>query len=42
VCETGEDLFDPRLILGISDETPPDGDIERVQLVGDLVQELVW
>jgi hypothetical protein len=36
------DLFHPRLILGISDEIPPDGDIERVQLVGDLVQELVW
>jgi hypothetical protein len=35
-------LFYPRLILGISDEIPPDGDIERVQFVGDLVQELVW
>lgn len=36
------DLFHPRLILGISDEILPDGDNERVQLVGDLVQELVW
>jgi hypothetical protein len=36
------DLFHSRLILGISDEIPPDDDIERVQLVGDLVQELVW
>ncbi|MBC8448044.1 MAG: hypothetical protein H8D78_09855 [Chloroflexi bacterium] len=35
------DLFYPRLVLGISDEMPPDGDIERVRLVGQLVQELV-
>jgi hypothetical protein len=35
------DLFYPRLVLGISDEMPPDGDIERVRLVGELVQELV-
>jgi hypothetical protein len=35
------ELFYPRLILGISDEIPPDGDIERVRLVGELVQELV-
>ncbi len=34
-------LFYPRLILGISDELPPDGDIERVRLVGKLVKELV-
>lgn len=34
------ELFYPRLILGISDEIPPDGDIERVRLVGELVQEL--
>ncbi|MBC7288635.1 MAG: hypothetical protein H5T86_11475, partial [Armatimonadetes bacterium] len=33
-------LFHPRLILGISDEIPPDGDIERVRLVGELCQEL--
>ncbi|MBC7237962.1 MAG: hypothetical protein H5T69_19130 [Chloroflexi bacterium] len=35
------ELFYPRLILGISDEIPPDGDIERVRAVGELVQELV-
>ena len=35
------ELFYPRLVLGISDEIPPDGDIERVRLVGELVQELV-
>jgi len=29
------------LILGISDETPLDGDIERVRMVGALVKELV-
>jgi len=34
------ELFHPRLILGISDEIPPDGDIERVRLVGELVQDL--
>jgi hypothetical protein len=34
------DLFYPRLVLGISDEIPPDGDIERVRLVGELVNEL--
>lgn len=35
------ELFYPRLVLGISDEIPPDGDIERVRLVGELVRELV-
>jgi hypothetical protein len=35
------ELFYPRLVLGISDEIPPDGDIERVRLVGELVQTLV-
>jgi hypothetical protein len=35
------DLFYPRLVLGISDEIPPDADIERVRLIGQLVQELV-
>jgi hypothetical protein len=34
------DLFYPRLVLGISDEIPPDGDIERVRVVGELVEEL--
>ncbi len=31
------ELFYPRLVLGISDEIPPDGDIERVRLVGNTV-----
>ncbi len=35
------ELFHPRLILGISDEIPPDGDIERVRMVGEMVRELV-
>jgi hypothetical protein len=35
------ELFYPRLVLGISDTIPPDGDIERVRLVGELVQNLV-
>jgi hypothetical protein len=35
------DLFHPHLILGISDEISPIGDIERVRLVGELVQSLV-
>jgi len=34
------ELFYPRLVLGISDEIPPDADIERVRLVGELVREL--
>ena len=34
------ELFYPRLVLGISDEIPPDGDIERMRLVGELVQEM--
>jgi len=33
--------FYPRLILGISDEIPPDGDIERVRAVGKYVQTLM-
>ncbi len=35
------ELFYPHLVLGISDEIPPDGDIERVRLVGELVKNLV-
>lgn len=35
------ELFYPRLILGISDEIPPDGDIERVRQVGEWVRDLV-
>lgn len=33
------DLFAPNLILGISDEMPSNGDIERVRLVGEIVNE---
>jgi hypothetical protein len=32
--------FYPRLILGISDELPPDADIERVRQVGEMVLEM--
>jgi hypothetical protein len=32
--------FHPRLVLGISDEIPPDGDIERVRMVGELAAGL--
>ncbi len=32
--------FQPRLVLGISDEIPPDGDIERVRMVGELAAGL--
>ncbi len=35
------ELFHPKLVLGISDEPPPDSDIERVRMVGELVKELV-
>jgi hypothetical protein len=31
-------LFHPRLVLGISDEIPPDGDIRRVKRVGEMVK----
>jgi hypothetical protein len=34
------ELFHPRLVLGISDEIPPDGDIERVRLIGQMVREM--
>jgi hypothetical protein len=33
-------LFHPRLVLGISDEPPPDSDIERVRIVGEYIQSL--
>ena len=34
------EMFYPHLALGISDEIPPDGDIERVRMIGELVQEM--
>ena len=33
------ELFSPNLILGVSDELPPPGDIEKVRLVSRLVQD---
>ncbi len=33
------DLFAPRLVLGISDEISSTGDIERIRIVGDIVNE---
>lgn len=33
------DLFFPNLILGISDELPPVGDIEKVRLISKLVED---
>ncbi len=33
------DLFAPRIILGISDMLPPDGDIEKVRMIGRMVAE---
>jgi len=31
------DLFKPRIILGISDMLPPDGSIEKVRMVGEIL-----
>jgi hypothetical protein len=31
------DLFKPRVILGISDMLPPDGSIEKVRMVGEIL-----
>jgi hypothetical protein len=33
------DLFAPRLVLGISDEISSTGDIERIRLVGRIVDD---
>ena len=35
------ELFYPNLALGVSDELPPEGDVERVRMVGELVRDLV-
>ncbi|MEN6301676.1 MAG: hypothetical protein ABFD96_03085, partial [Armatimonadia bacterium] len=32
------DLFAPNLVLGISDEISPPGDIEKVRLVSEIVE----
>lgn len=34
------DMFYPRLVLGVSDEFPPDGDIERARIIGELVRDM--
>ncbi|MFQ6094739.1 MAG: uroporphyrinogen decarboxylase family protein [Candidatus Bathyarchaeia archaeon] len=33
------EIFSPNLILGISDELPPTGDIERVKMVSEIVED---
>lgn len=33
------DLFAPRLVLGISDEVSSTGDIERIRIVGNIVEK---
>jgi hypothetical protein len=32
----------PRLVLGISGELPPDGDIEWLRRIGKLVRDVAW
>lgn len=32
-------LFSPRLVLGISDEMPPGGDVDRLRLVNQIIDE---
>ncbi len=38
VCKLIE-LFSPKLILGISDEISLTGDIERIRVVGEIVEK---
>jgi len=33
------DLFNPQIILGISDMLPPDGDIEKVRMISELMAD---
>jgi len=35
------ELFSPRIVLGISDQLPPNGDIEKVRMVSEIVKEFV-
>ena len=35
------ELFSPRIILGISDQLPPNGDIERVRMVSEIVESFI-
>ncbi len=34
------EMFQPRLILGIGDMLPPNGDIEKIRVVGEVVKEI--
>jgi len=33
------ETFSPNIIVGISDMPPPDGDIEKARMVGEIVKE---
>ncbi|GAF74122.1 unnamed protein product, partial [marine sediment metagenome] len=33
------DMFAPRLILGVSDELSPPGEIERIDIIADLIDD---
>jgi uroporphyrinogen-III decarboxylase len=33
------DLFSPNLILGVSDELSPNGDIKKIEMIGDIVRK---
>jgi len=33
------ETFSPNIIVGISDMLPPDGSIEKVRMVGEMVRE---
>jgi hypothetical protein len=32
-------MFKPKIVVGISDMLPPDGDIEKVRMVGEIVKD---
>ncbi|MFX1479764.1 MAG: hypothetical protein ACFFCI_16700, partial [Promethearchaeota archaeon] len=32
-------LFSPNLILGVSDELSPNGDIKKIEMIGDIVRK---
>jgi hypothetical protein len=33
------EFFSPKIVLGISDQLPPNGDIEKVRAVSEMVEE---
>jgi hypothetical protein len=33
------DLFSPNLILGVSDELSPNGDIRKIEMISEIVQD---